>query len=303
MTNRSSHVDRDFVLDRCSEFVEFQLWPPEAETDPARWLNNFQAGDAEHAQHLLNGFVYLAEPLTNRIFSAGFHSLSEAFSVAAADFQTAALSWRMFCDRLVVTYVTGEAPNPSDSGYMFARKARTVLGFAEDQLLPPAEALAAAQADPTLPVLFVDDFVGSGNQFVETWQRQYGTASFASLLQAHGSRRFFYCPAICTEYGAENIRAECPYVTLSPGHVIPREYSALHPRSVIWPEHLRESGPEFVKRVSLAAGIPDLGGNVGDYRGFHCLGLTIAFSHSPPDATLPLFYWEHNGWHPLVRRR
>jgi hypothetical protein len=49
--------------------------------------------------------------------------------------------------------------------------------------------------------------------------------------------------------------------------------------------------------------MPDTDGAVvNDWQGFHKLGLALAFQHCVPDATLPLFYWEHNEWHPLIRR-
>ena len=36
--------------------------------------------------------------------------------------------------------------------------------------------------------------------------------------------------------------------------------------------------------------------------GFHDLGLTIAFEHSVPDATLPIFWADGSNWKPLYRR-
>ncbi|CAH0150191.1 hypothetical protein [Roseomonas sp. CECT 9278] len=303
-----SHLDRPFLLGKLNSLVDFHLWPPEARVDPRRWLGNFRNdADAVYAHHLLNGFTYLSGAMTAEVFSAGFHSLSSRCAQSAADFPTAARLWRSFCDSLIITHVTGEQPNPSDSGAIFVRMMRTVVGLREEQLFPPDGALAEATATPSRPVLFVDDFVGSGNQFVDTWKRSYSigatTTSFKALAHASPSTEFFYCPAICTAFGARNIRTKCPAVHLSPGHLLPPEYSALHPASVIWPDDMRAEGAAFIERTSRAAGIPDLGGQVDDYRGFNRLGLTLAFSHSVPDATLPLFYWEGNGWHPLVRRR
>jgi hypothetical protein len=58
-----------------------------------------------------------------------------------------------------------------------------------------------------------------------------------------------------------------------------------------------------VKAVSARIGIPDSGGAVvNDWQGFHCLGLSLAFYDSVPDATLPIFYWEENGWNPLIKK-
>jgi hypothetical protein len=121
-------------------------------------------------------------------------------------------------------------------------------------------------------------------------------------LAALARHRFFYCPLLCTELGMRRIGAECPGATLAPAHVVPPRYSAFAPDSVVWPAQLLLEGSAFIERYSAVAGVPDQPGAVDDWRGFAGLGLTVAFSHSVPDATLPIFYWEKNGWTPLIRR-
>jgi len=79
--------------------------------------------------------------------------------------------------------------------------------------------------------------------------------------------------------------------------VLPKEYSAIDPNSILWPSHLVSGAARFLERVSVSAGIP-----ADQWRGRHDLALAIAFSDSVPDATLPLFYWEQDGWQPLIRR-
>ncbi|MGI4789714.1 MAG: phosphoribosyltransferase-like protein [Janthinobacterium lividum] len=70
----------------------------------------------------------------------------------------------------------------------------------------------------------------------------------------------------------------------------------------MWPDHLRTSALDFLEKVSHRVGIYDTHGGVNDWQGFNKLGLSLGFEHSVPDATLPIFYWEQNGWKPLLRR-
>ena len=147
-------------------------------------------------------------------------------------------------------------------------------------------------------IVFVDDFVGSGDQFISTWNRipsnQY--ESFRTL--ATGSQaKFYYCPAFCTQPGLDSIKSNCPEVSVNPGVLIPDNYGALAPDSIVWPSQLRSTAENFLHSASTRAGIPE---NL--WRGYASLGLTIAFEDSVPDATLPIIYWEKNGWHPLMRR-
>jgi hypothetical protein len=155
--------------------------------------------------------------------------------------------------------------------------------------------------------VFVDDFVGSGSQLINTWHRQYLTyagvsRSFCDAARL-GSSTFYYCPLICTSLGMRNIRRHCRDLRIEPAHLVTPSYSLIARQSSQWPAHLLSTAREFIKRVSLRAGIPDTKGrDVNDWQGFRKLGLAVAFYHSVPDATIPLFYWEKDDWQPLIRR-
>lgn len=294
-------VKREFVLAKCSYFVDVQLWPLRRILDPEIWLSNFAESEKAHALQLLHSFLYFNQLLIDQLFWAAVQSLSRRVYVSQALGENALGGWRSFIDRLIVTRVMGERPSDVDSGFLFQRMARQVLGLAESQILSPNETLSKILSDGSRPVLFVDDFAGSGRQFLATWFRRQlqggtGPTSFAEFA-ARTDGQFFYCPLICTQHGYNRITSQCPEVVVSPAHILSPQYSAVVPDSLVWPESMRESGPEFIHAASRRAGIPD-----ASWRGFSGLGLTLAFVHSVPDATLPIFHWEENGWHPLIKR-
>ena len=283
------------LIEKCEYFSSIGIWPSKVELDPERWLGNFLPGEVEHALYLLNAFMYFDSAFVEQIFSTAIRTVGRWMT---------AMQWEEFLDNLIVTIVTGEEPSVTDSGHLFARKARS-LGIPEERIVNPQRANDLVQRGFDGPVVFVDDFVGSGHQFKTTWHRPNRTQfdSFRDLARIF-SAKFYYCPAFCTEFGLQQIESACPAVTVSPGVLIPKSYGALHPDSVIWPTRLRSTSKEFIRSVSERAGIPDLGGTEPeDWRGFACLGLTIAFEDSVPDATLPMIYWEQNGWSPLMRRK
>ena len=262
--------------------------------DPERWLDNFLEDEIDHALYLLNAFMYYAPPLVDQIFRTAIRSIGRSMTRS---------QWEEFLSNLLVTIVSGEEPNVTDSGYVFARKARD-LGIPQERIVYPEEACKRVQYGFNGPVVFVDDFVGSGNQFIQTWSRPNLNPydSFAALATTFQAK-FYYCPAFCTEFGLEQINRECSAVTVSPGVFMPNKYGVLAPDSVVWPRRLKSSAEEFVRSVSERAGIPDTDGTEpNDWRGFASLGLTIAFQDSVPDATLPIIYWEQNDWCPLMRR-
>jgi len=298
----AAEVNKKFVLTKCSYFVDVQLWPFKQDLDPEGWLSNFKPAEMEHAIHLLNGFMFFRQPLMRQMFYSAFQNMSTVLVRPNQSFGELQAEWRSFVDNTLITRVTGERPSDTDSGFHFERMARQALGIAEERIAGPQEILQYLLSRGASPVVFVDDFVGSGDQFVKTWRRPesvpgHGEKSFEQVATEIPQCKFFYCPLVCTEKGRLRIATACPQVVVCPAHFLPSKYSALAEDSVIWPTPLRDSGPEFVRNASLRAGIKE--SHIG---GFDDLGLALAFEHSVPDATLPLFYADKNNWHPLVRR-
>jgi hypothetical protein len=205
--------------------------------------------------------------------------------------------WRDFLSEVLVTPVQGEDNNISDSGRVFGRKARQVLGIGEEHLHEPQDAAHLAKLNGR-PLVLIDDFVGSGEQMIEMWE----TLGLESVAKA--GVPIYYAPALATAYGAQNIIACCDGLHLSAGQVIPRECSATERDSILWPAGKGEEYLKVVRQASLRAGIPDTNGkSVDDWQGFHNLGLALAMHGSIPDATLAIFRWECNGWNPLIKRQ
>lgn len=307
----SSHpvITSESVFVRSQYFIDVQLWSFSQHFDPNRWLANFEQDEQEHALHLLNSFLYFPKWMVDKLFLAAFQALSRNVITTRSSFLSARGEWRRFVNTALVVRVTGENPNDADSGFIFARSARDNVGIPEENVVRHEDALAALLKDPTTPIVFVDDFVGSGQQFIKTWKRKYNVPghvaplSFEDVSIVSRAQSLFYCSVLCTELGKSTIKEACQRVHLSPAHLLTAQYNLLNPNCLFWPDHLRPTASDFLRRCSTRAGIPECGGGEGDWRGFHCLGLAVAFEHGIPDATLPLFTWDKNGWAPLLRSK
>jgi hypothetical protein len=299
-------MTRALVLERCRYFTRVGLWPTIAGgVDPEAWLDNFDADEEPFAVYLLNAFLYFADHVMDRVFVHAFQALSRPV-MRFAQHATHAQEWADFVDTCVVTAVRGERPAPTDSGSLFVRRARGLLGIPKGRILEQADAIAAVRAGRASKVVFVDDFVGTGNQLIDTFGRAYEIGgeklSFKSLADA-GIGTYYYCPIAATARGTERIRRDVPQLQISAGHILPDRYSALHPESLIWPEHLRGGSREFIYKASVRAGIPDAASKTEHWEGFGQLGLALGFAHGTPDATLPIIWWAENGWTPLRGRQ
>jgi hypothetical protein len=277
-TSSGQIVTEDQLLSKCRYFAEIGIWPRLSKIDPSAWLSNFLSSERLYALHLLNSFMYFSNDLLGQLFLASFQGLTRSVIGSRASLAQATVEWNNFLSRLLILRVTGETPSDADSGYIFVRLARDLLGIPEDRITTHETALERLLVDQTIPVVFVDDFVGSGQQFVRMWSRQYyprSTAtSFADFARETTLTKFFYCPLFATKQGKAYISLHCPRLTLSPAHILGGRHSALHAESIIWPDSLRESAGEFLRAASQRAGIPDTNGGVNDWRGFNKLGLT-----------------------------
>ena len=293
-----------FVESKIQYLVDIHVWPESQCLDPRGWLSNFdQPEERPFALNMLNVFIYYNESIVDALFLGAVQQLSATVTESTYSFDEAQEKWSSFLKTTLITYVEGEKPNPTDSGFTFARKARQVLGIAESQIKSPVDALHVLSTNDTHPIIFVDDFVGSGNQMIGSWHRPYciGSGKISSFAAAfeHGAK-IFYTPIVATEYGLKRIRKRCIGLNLRPAHVIDEMYSLTSDKSILWPTALKSHAADFLFNASQRAGIVDEPSL--NWKGFHDLALPFAFSHGVPDATLPLYFWNRNGWTPLTTR-
>lgn len=285
----------------CEYFHNLGLWNGLAPEQVARWLDNFEQGELAHAEALIESLVYVNDEMAERLFTSAFHALSDRVA-GGGSYADRVARWQRFRDDMLVTYVTGEQPNPSDSGFTFARLARRNWLVEEQRILSPEDALRHQITNSATPMIFVDDFCGSGEQFLKTWRRQVvvgiGKQSFASASASGRLGEAFYCLPVITEYALVRLRREAPAVSVQAAHVLPTQYGAQHPDTILFPEHLRSSKDQF-----LASATGRAFGPMASPLGFHDLGLAVAFEDSTPDACLPLLWEEAVNWSPLVPRR
>ncbi|HXT02255.1 MAG TPA: hypothetical protein VN915_16395 [Elusimicrobiota bacterium] len=296
----------DVILDsKIRFFSDIGLWPRVAILDHRSWLENFKGPDEKKmAQHLLNAFLFFSEELTKQIATSAVHSVSCDIVISRDDPARARTEWKDFLDQVLIIAV-GDKPNAADSGNLFARYIRDRYQISEDRVLTAKQALEQLVSKGPMPAIFVDDFVGSGEQFTSMWKKIRVTSAwetYESFSNKNLDWTPFYCPAIATEFGASIIASDCPRVKLRAGNTLSAQYNALDPDSILWPDELRPKAIDFIKSVSTRAGIPDSPGDVDDWRGFSNLGLAIAFAHGIPDGTLPIFRWNKNGWRPLIKK-
>ena len=290
------------VLGKYDVLKKSGFWPAEPLLRPRAWLANFEPGDKHIAAMLLDSFTYFDDKLTDRLLAASYNSIGDDFPKGPA--APARQELVSAVGDAVFTPVLGERPNPTDSGNLICRKLRQVVDVPQDRIVGFSEALEHAYSGRC--VVFVDDFVGSGNQFIETFSRLESDQTPRSFVDAQTKTGFvcIYVTLICTQFGYDRIHKALPNVAISCTHVVGEEAS-------IWgfdrtnPSSYLEI-MDLLRRSSsrLTPSEDHMQGTAEKTLGFAQRGLMLGFEHSVPDATLPIFWSKGvNNWEPLIERK
>ncbi|WP_338500796.1 phosphoribosyltransferase-like protein [Delftia tsuruhatensis] len=286
------------VLARCEALKKSGMWLPEPTIRPRAWLENFDDCDKILAAQLLERFVFYNQRLTDSLLTTSFYSIADGLKkgpkAPTREHLLQALPIGVF------TPVSGENPNPTDSGYFLCRRARQVLNVHEDKIKTTSEALSAAKNGN--PVIFVDDFIGSGDQFLSTWKDRRNGYSFEDLHSKVGFSAI-YVALVGTDIGISAIGTQAPSVAVCVTHKIDdrgtlRGIQASNPPLYDQIDSLLE---KYMPRLTPH----DAYMHKNQYLkyGYKHRGLFLAFEHSVPDATLPIFWCRGtNNWEPLIER-
>jgi len=288
------------VLGKCQTLRLTGMWPSSTKVNPLAWLHNFDAQDRPIASVLLNNFTYYNEDQVNALLLASYNSIGDGLPKGPEAPSSEELVASL--DNAVFTLVTGETPNPTDSGYLFCRKARQVLGIPENLYKEPKDALSDAKDGAT--VVFLDDFFGSGDQFIHSWKRPYGIDPLNSFSAVHEENKFvaIYVSLIGTDIGLSTIQRSAPSVAICTAHLINEKsrFTGLEEYS-----QLQKYFEDFLEKYSTRLTPSEEYMNKNSYLkyGYKNLGLMLGFAHSIPDATLPIFWSKGtNNWRHLIER-
>jgi len=292
------------TLERAKFFQSVQVWPLTDDLNYTGWLNNFKTdNDKKIACLILDFFTYYTEKMVDHMFIASIGNAGSRLSQIFHDWKHSD-----FFNRVVYSYIPGEIPNISDSGFNFARKLKEVIGIPEGRLVEynHIPEILDRINKPT-PVILVDDLIGSGDQCSKAWNKnkfEYNKKTLKEFSDSEG-HIFVYAPLIVNYIGFERIKKDCPSLILTPCHILGPEYNLFDPNCFCWKgsHNLYKAGTELILKKSSELGIPSTDGrHTQDEKGFGKQGLALKFAHGAPDAIPAFFYWCYDNWTPLFTK-
>jgi hypothetical protein len=270
------------VLRKCRGLRKVGFWDKEPRLNPNLWLANFADVDQTVAVHLLDKLIFFSDSMVDQMLTSTSRHVDVDFSAPTT----------------LILPVEGEVPNPTDSGFLFCRKARKLLRI-DQARFHTIDSITAENVNGITDIIFIDDFIGTGDQLHATLQRleQKLTGPVLSGLNIH------YLGVISTEQG---VVREFDYSVIKHfTHVVGDDYNICSifrdAVEMIPTTPSVEQLSQFLITYSAELIVPSY---VDKIWGFGKMGLSIAFSHSVPDATLPIFWAQsqRQNWTPLIPR-
>jgi hypothetical protein len=293
------------TIEKANFFQRIQIWPVNAVLNYKGWLDNFtDKEDKDVAYNILDFFLFYPKIMINQMLKTVIGYCGEQFTSRFSD-------WLHddFKKRCIYSFIPGETTNPTDSGHIYLRKLRNELDIPEDNIIDYSRLYYHLENSAyAIPVIFVDDFVGTGAQCHKAWNENRGGANNYTLneIASMSNHIFIYAPLVANYIGYNRIKNNCKGLTLVTCHKLCKEYNLFDPACICWKndKELFAKGVELILRKSREQGIPFTNGHeVIDVKGFDEQGLALAFDDDGvPDAIPAFFYWCSDTWIPLIKK-
>jgi hypothetical protein len=280
----------------CKQLIELGLW----DIKMARlesWTKQFYGEEEEFfAACLLDQIIFR----TKQQFESGLRSLIRSnlngkLFQGVPDLELMQRLSSKDDPHLRLVPVICETDPPTKSGPLVMRRLQRILQLNQEWMCWPWQATKYVESNGVNTIIFVDDFLGSGTQFV-TFFKQWG---FDKL---HPEIRCFYAPVVAHQQGLGYLAGELPKVNVVPAEVLSESHNFFAEK--VWArlgqgeisvEEARDWYLDFCTKRNLK---PHKVGMLG----YNDMALTFGFGHATPNNTLPILWNETANWQPLLER-
>lgn len=292
----------DQILKRCEDLISSGIWEGLTKVRLDTWMTNFRNPTEQYfAASILDALVFRSEKQTVAMMETLFqrtipdflrmHEKPPRTSRSWLDLLQDA-SWLSNPPIRVVPVIREDDP-PSKSGPALCRMYRRYMNLNQRWMIWPWQ-IASSRAIGIKKFLFIDDFLGTGDQFYK-FANEFGLPVRLSGCDA------VYAPLTAHRSGIKWIQDQVPNFDVAAVELIDDSYSIFADSSPWFADGLNSAASasalydDLVTRAQLA--IDPLAN-----RGVGNLSLTYAFSHATPDNSLPLLWAEGRNWKPLLER-
>lgn len=287
------------IFSRCRDLIGYQLWSGLQRPRLDAWINNFHTDEERYfAARVLDALIYRSDDQTialiRQLFSrvvpdySRIHGLSGTLQRIYTSLRDPNVDPRI----RLVPVIPPNSP-PTKSGPVIARHLKRALRFSERWIIYPDR--VASELGNVEAFVFVDDFLGTGDQF-SRFLAGTGLDAYVST-----STFVYACLAGHLE-GIETLRRGYPQLHIATVECLDDSHAIFHPNAGSFPDEVNsaESARDFYYELLTSRRINIVG---PDRRGFGHLEIVYAFEHSVPDNSLPILWWDKSTqWRRLFDR-
>lgn len=286
------------IESRVRNLIDSQIWEGIKIERVEQWLSNYQNDKEKYfATRILDFLIYRSEPQTKALIENLF---SRCLPEALRKINGNNIDWLMSLKGSVdpgirIVPVIRDDDPPTKSGPLVARIIKRFLRLNEKWMIWPFKIDEHINDGKTV-FLFIDDFLGTGTQFIKFANRN-------NLKSVFQSNTCIYAPLAASVSGIELVQEEFPDLLVTTSEELKAcldifsDDSECFNDGVNTPESAKLFYEELLERIS---GIPK-NRNRFAY-GYGHLAMIYAFDHASPNASIPLLWYEYDGFTPLFDR-
>ena len=282
---------------RCESLIHYHIWEGFDLKRLRQWRSNFVTDEAKYfSACLLDSLIYRSESqtiaLSRQLFQRSLPDVvrSDPLPISHVSDWLSLLAGNV--DPLIrVVPVISDGDPPTKSGFLITRLLKRALRVNEAWIIKPED--IPKHANSTKVLLFVDDFLGTGDQF----------AKFLTGLTDYSATHYFiYAPLVAINDGISTVRANFPHLKVACAEQLRASDNVFHPDSSCFDDGINTPA---VARDFQASLFEQFGITLEREKqlGHGGAGLAYSFQHACPDNCLPLFWWSNTpSFIPLLDR-
>ncbi len=279
----------DAIVGRCNELIQHGIWGGLHITTFRSWLANFQTDEERYfAACVLDSLIYRSDDQTVALISQLFQRVLPDLvrldppPVHSVSLERLRQEPAILDPGVRLMPVVKDTDSPTKSGYIVARLLRRHLRISEKWIIQP-HTIAEHIAVGARVFLFMDDFLGTGEQF-EVFAARIELNNH--LPRIYGA----YLPLAAHARGIDTLRNKLPGLRVRAVELLDESNSLFDPAGHCFDDGVNtpEAAKVFyydllmTKRIHIPS---------EHACGYGNLGLVYVFSHAVPDNSLPILWW------------
>ena len=270
---------------RCESLIQYRIWEGFDLTRLRQWHRNFATDEARYfSACLLDSLIYRSErqtcALSRQLFQRSLPDVvrSDPLPISPVSDWISLLGSDVDPKIRVVPVIREDDP-PTKSGFSIIRLLKRALRVNEAWIINPEDIPTHANSIKVL--LFVDDFLGTGDQF---------TRFLADLTDYSATHYVIYAPLAATDEGVSAVRSNFPYLRTACAEQLRVSHNVFHSDSNCFNDGINTPTAAQEFQASLFEQL-DIPLDREEQLGYGGAGLAYSFQHACPDNCLPLFWW------------